>query len=359
MGTMCIYPGPHSEKMSDEHYLPEALGRFDGMELLRYRLCSECNTSLGRRIETQFLRAGPTGFFRWLLGVQGKNGLSPVRPFYNRAAGTDPLYMIGRVEGIDCDLYWEMDAGSQDVYPLRQIVFDHPLAGSHAIPILDRMRDDVHLLLGHLKQKGLEHAEPIRVIAAQDEIPWVENLVRELGFVPPCIWTNMDLLPQRIPLTVRTHVTSAYFRAIAKIAFHYVLKMEYGLSGFEQEFDAIKRFIWEDEFSRDTSERFVTQLTDRQFILNFDRYRPRKWMHILAVERGGGIITAYAQFFAGPKALPSPYLVRIGKDPCRIITKPRWKAHMYVILDAGPDRTPRGIMEDANPANHVWVSRSR
>jgi len=359
MDSICIYPGPHSEKLSVEHYMPEALGRFTGMDPLRDRICSECNRSLGSRIETQFLRAGPTGFFRWMIGVQGKNGLSPARPFYNRAAGAEPLYMMGRVEGLPCDLYWEADPGSEDVYPLRQIIFDHPIAGSHAIPILAKMQDNPNALLDFLREKGLEHAIPVRLIASSEEIPWLESLVRALGYEPPGNWTELELSPQRIQLIVTTHATSAYFRAVAKIAFHYVLKMEPDLTGHEQEFDAIKRYIWEDESSEQNPSRFVKQLS-HQFISNFNRgLRFINWTHVLAVERGGGHITAHAQFFAGPRSLPPPYQISIGPDPSSIIKRPRRSAHLYVILSAGPDQVPTGIMDDANPVNHILVPRLR
>jgi hypothetical protein len=71
--TDCIYPGPHGA-MSAEHYLSEGLGTFAGCELLTGRVCRPCNTRIGDQTELQFLRSGQVGFFRWLLGIEGKDG---------------------------------------------------------------------------------------------------------------------------------------------------------------------------------------------------------------------------------------------------------------------------------------------
>lgn len=154
MARQCIYPGPNSENFSPEHYLPEAIGRFSGMELLNDRVCEDCNKELGRRVETQFGRAGSTVFFRWLIGVQGKNGLPP-NPFYNRDAGVDSLVMMGKVPCWPYDLLWEIEAGSEDVFPLRQIIFEHFLAGIHPVPLLDSMRGNPEVLADIFERMGL------------------------------------------------------------------------------------------------------------------------------------------------------------------------------------------------------------
>jgi len=88
----CIYPGPHGA-MSDEHYL--GVGNFQGYEPLWGRVCRECNTHIGDAVETEFLRTGAIAFFRWMIGVSGRDGLPP-SPFYRRAAGIEPILMTGR-----------------------------------------------------------------------------------------------------------------------------------------------------------------------------------------------------------------------------------------------------------------------
>ncbi len=352
MPPTCIYPGPHSETFSPEHYLPIALGRFEGMEPLQNRICTGCNNELGRRVETQFLRAGPTGFFRWMIGIRGRDGLPP-SPFHRAAAGADPMYIVGRAPDWPFELLWEAEPGTENVCPLRQIIFHHPLIGYRAIGVLERFRERPDDFRDHLREQGLENATPIHVFATEDEAAWMGTLLEGLGRQPPQEWTRIDVQQQRIELVTTVTVTEAYFRAIAKIAFHYLLKMYPDLTGFEREFDDIKEFIW----NGGNVERFVVQRRD-QFIANFRLgYRPTNWMHVLASERARGRITVYSQFFVGPRSLPLPYEIKIGRDPARIHTNRQRYAHEYVILEASADNAPRGVMQNASPTNYVLIPR--
>ena len=214
----CIYSGPHGE-MSPEHYLPAALGTFEGCGPLQDRVCGPCNNHIGNQTETQFLRAGPIAFFRWMLGIEGRDGLPP-SPFYHGAAGAPRLVMIGRVPSFAYDLLFEVEPGTENVYPLRQIIFDGGLAGIHPIPMLDRMRGHPEVLGDHLEERGLRNARPIHVFAAEDEIPWVTDLMRAVGGQPPGAWTTTNFAPQRIPLVVEMRVTEAHFRRQGRLPLH-------------------------------------------------------------------------------------------------------------------------------------------
>ncbi len=343
MADHCIYPGPHWGT-SEEHYLPAALGKFQGYESLLGRLCGACNKKIGDAVETEFLRAGPIAFFRWMVGIKGRDGLLP-SPFYRGAAGVPPLYMLGRAPNFPYDLLWEVHPGTQDVYPLRQVVFEHPLAGTHAVPILDRMRGQPEVLIEHLRERGLERARPVHAFATPEEIPWISDLLRVVGYVPPGDWVTTEFPAQKIPLVVTVTVTPAHFRAVAKIAFHYALKMFPDLSGMEPEFAAIKDFIW----TGGDVDQFVRQRQD-QFVENFRRGEPTQWMHILAVERTYNGILGHAQFFAGPQTLPPPYLIRIGRDPARVVRPVERHAHQFVILDPA---SATGVMVDAEPLQYI------
>ncbi len=75
-------------------------------------------------------------------------------------------------------------------------------------------------------------------------------------------------------------------------------------------------------------------------------------MHILAVERTYDVILAHAQFFAGPGIVPPPYIIRIGRDPARIMQRKQSRAHQFVILDP---TTGTGEMVDGEPAQLIWT----
>ena len=279
--------------MSDEHYLPAALGKFQGYEPLRDRVCAACNKKIGDAVETEFLRTGAIVFFRWLVGVSGRDG-PPPSPFYRRAAGLPPILMMGRVPELRHNLFFEVEQGTEKVYPLRQVVFEHPLwIEPQPAPIHDRMREHPEHLTELLREGGLDRGRPTRVFAAPDEIPWVSDLVRSLGYTVPDDWSVTEFSPRKMSLVAEVRVSPAHFRAVAKIGFHYALKMFPDLTGMEAEFAPIKDFIW----AGGDVTQFVQQRAD-QFVRNFRSMRPTNWMHILSVERSYEVIRAQVQFFA-------------------------------------------------------------
>jgi hypothetical protein len=77
----CVYCG--ALPFGDEHWLPRSLGRFRGFELLTDRICRTCNEQLGL-LDEEFIRTGPEGTFRAMLGVAGRHGDS-----------TNPLTIAG------------------------------------------------------------------------------------------------------------------------------------------------------------------------------------------------------------------------------------------------------------------------
>jgi len=346
----CIYPGPHAEAMSEEHYLPAALGDFEGYEPLLDRVCRRCNTEIGNRVETEFLRTGAIVFVRWLVGISGRDG-PPPSPFYRRAAGMPPIQMVGRVRELGHNLLFEVEQGTENVFPLRQVVFEHELLTEpQPVPIHDRMRQQPDHLTALLREMHLENARPTRAFAAPDEIPWVSDLVRGLGYAVPDDWAVTEFPPQRIPLVAEVRVSQAHFRAVAKIGFHYALKMFQDLTGMEREFAPIKDFIWAGG-DAGAEARFVQQRAD-QFVRNFRTERPTRWMHLLAVERTYDVILVHAQFFAGPGILPPPYLIKLGRDPAIVVRRRETRAHQYVYLDAAAGR---GEMVEAGTPEFIWV----
>ena len=182
--------------MSEEHYLPAALGNFQGYQPLLDRVCTACNKNIGDAVETEFLRTGAIGFFRWLVGISGRDG-PPPSPFYRRAAGMPPILMMGRVSELGHNLFFEVELGTENVYP-RQVVFEHPLwIEPRPAPIHDRMRECPEHLIELLREWGFGRGQPTRAFAAPDEIPWVSDLVRNLGYAAERASHEVDAPPGR------------------------------------------------------------------------------------------------------------------------------------------------------------------
>lgn len=248
----CIYcdsSGPFSE----EHALPRSLGEFSGFPLLIKRVCVKCNGHIGR-LEEQFGRSGPEAFFRQYLNIEGRDTHDEVNPFQRGSAGAKPIDFTALLPGTDIEILWEFNPGEKTVREVRQIVFiddkgkSYPLRIHKWIQNTDQLREEMKKIGLDLKGKF-----SARVFASEDEKEWVGNLVRGLG-------SKFMWLPPQPPTEISNpvaalSVTDFYFRAIAKIGFHYLLSVVNTSQGNEHCFAAIQRFI----IDGGIVENFVTQ----------------------------------------------------------------------------------------------------
>lgn len=340
--------------MTAEHALPRALGAFYGFQPLQDRLCRNCNTAIGDRIELEFLRSGVVGFFRWVIGVDGRNGPG-ASPYYRGAHGIPPLLMRGRAPGYEEEWLWESDPGTQDVRPLRQVVMEHAIVGRRPVAIHEWMRDQPDLLRNQIADLGLANGRPVRVFATPDEREWVLPLVTAATGYELTEDFVVEGPETRIELVVDVQASPAFFRAIAKIALHFALTAWPDLSGAEPEFGPIRSFIWDG--SGEIAD-FVRQL-NHQYVENFARgARPKAWMHVAAAERSydGGIV-AHVQLFAGPQSMPLPYRVFIGRDPRRLVTRLEKVACQFILVPGEAPKGFDGLMVDACPEGIVRLAR--
>ncbi len=261
--------------------------------------------------------------------------------------------MVGKAPGGDFDILWEVEVGTQNVFPARQVIIQGLDGVMRAFPILDWMTESDHLL-EVLRDRKLEGCTLISVYAKPDERERVSRVVSCLGDASKVTWSLTNWQPQRIPLQVTVQVTDKYFRAVAKIGFHYTLKQFPDLVGNEPEFKLLRQFIR----SGGDESPFVRERRD-QFVVNFRLgLWPTRWMHILTVERTTNQIISRCQFFAGPHSLPPGYEVFIGHNPARIARPTEKCAHGFVYLDEETTEGYDGIMENLQPAQRVhpvWV----
>ena len=124
--------------------------------------------------------------------------------------------------------------------------------------------------------------------------------------------------------SVTCRYSDLYFRAIAKIAFHYFLQYFDHYSGAEDEFDGIKNFIMNGDnvkaWVRQVEGSFVDEFIDEHVSIT-------NYVHLLTVEDTGDRIFAKLAFFCGPQGLQGRHFeVQIGDSPGTIKT-PLVKGH--------------------------------
>jgi hypothetical protein len=342
--------------MSPEHYLPAGFGAFRGCERLRDRLCDQCNRRLGA-LDEVLLRTGFVGFFRQAVGVEGRDGERP-SPFERGAHGVPRMVMQGAAPNAPYPMLWEPVAGSArgedraQAQPQRQIVFERGAGDAVPVFIPAWMRDNPDRLREELRRLGLEGATPVLMWSPLEDIPWISDLWEAVSETPPEDWQNPEPPAGEFQMAADVVITEEYLRAIAKVAFHYTLKVFPDLTGMEWQFNKIKHYIWTG--AGGGRRRPVRQL-EQQFLANFRMgQRPRYWSHILAADRLPQVIVAHVQFFASRRSSPLPFRVAIGRNPARIVgSMPDRRAHLFVMDPAVAGDGYAGIMEDAQVSRYI------
>jgi hypothetical protein len=168
-----------------------------------------------------------------------------------------------------------------------------------------------------MKKIGLTSGEKLsaRVFAPDDEKEWVEKLVRGLG--SKFVWLASQPSAIISNPVIKFQVTDFYFRAIAKIGFHYFLSVFNTFYGNESYFSDIRKFIKEGGLVKN----FVTQTKESILPQN---YRPDYWGHVLLAESYEGKFRTRLQFFLGPQYGPATYVVIL--NTCKLpIVLPTWQ----------------------------------
>jgi hypothetical protein len=104
------------------------------------------------------------------------------------------------------------------------------------------------------------------------------------------------------------------FKQSRKSRFIFVLA-RFHFTGFEGEFDDLKRFIYlgtGQNRARIVEEPLLPELVPEEA-------RLRHWTHILTAEFNPTIFIARMQFFAGPRLKPFTWQVDLGQNPSRVL----------------------------------------
>ena len=307
----CIYCG--ASDVTLEHHVPRALGNFKGYVPLADRVCIRCNGICGQ-LDEQLCRSGPEAFFRQHQGITGRQAHKGVNPFYRGSAGGGRLEMTGTNHETGEEKELEM-VGPNSVRELRCAKLVAEDGTTHTIPITDGMTPEAfRKKVTALGIKFLKHCD---ISAAPEEIPWVESLFEGFKMKRKAEWVQATGPIMYGPLSIKVTVDSRYFRAIAKIGFHYFLTKFPRYRGDEPCFSGIRNFILKgcpiDEIGR-----FVTQSRE-QFVHQLRAGdRLSAWGHIVCVEAGYKGFRAKVQLFVGPQNQSVVYTVSLGENPSPI-----------------------------------------
>lgn len=317
---------------TEEHPLPAAFGEFENAPLLNDRICGRCNNTTLGRLDEQLTRSGPEAFMRRFFGIDGRKHHEKINPFYRGSSGGGRL----RAKAFDAEVGFEVELefDGKQVRQSRQIVFIEQSGKIHHLPIPEKLRDPEKLLALY---RGLGVTPPVqaRIFYDPSESDWVLPLVQAAW--PASSFNEMGLGASSFSGAVTEfHVNHRYFRAYAKIGFHYFLTQFPQYDGSEASFADIRDFIGNDTAGNDQVNKFVARREVPLLAQMLYGARPDEWVgHLLCAEIRHGECLAHVQFFLS-KFYPAPiYTVRLGHDAAATNTDSHL-GHGYSYFEDGP-----------------------
>jgi hypothetical protein len=326
----CIYCGVYfdTSKGEGDHVLPVQLGEFRNDQRFR-RICPNCNSKIGHS-EQQLLACAPEAFFRRLVNPKvpskRQRGKSPVKG----AMGVpSPESTIDH--GDHRELVYRSSENPMNAYPVDQIVIHDDKENEYFIKLFSGMKKK-HIE-EQMTKKGITKVQKIWFHFDDPKGDEFENLIDE---------AFPDLQKHRLPyreagiIQIDGRITfkfnDHYFRAVAKMAFHYYLiHSRRGYRGDETIFNPIRNFIMNGgdhkPFFNQEGPKFEMPFGD---LPSGGVITPDGWCHVLSAYEEEKCIVAYVQLFVGRGCIPQSYHVKLAEmDNNIVVPKAIW-GHVYL-----------------------------
>jgi hypothetical protein len=330
--TACIYCPNDADSL--EHPLPAAFGEFEFAPLLDRKICGDCNTKRLGLLDEQLTRCGPEAILRKVFHIQGRPRHDKVNPFYRGSAGGKRL----RMKAFDSSLGAEVELeslGGNEARQLCQMVFVEPSGLTHHLPISDNIQtpDELRAAYDKLGVADIAKGE-VHLICDPDERVRLEALIL-------AVWPLVSFGPATPGASsyekpvIDIQVTDRYFRAVAKIGFHYFLTQFPEFSGSESCFEDIRRYITEERGPEALAANdFIGKRRDPLLGEMRSGAKPDGWIaHVVTAQVTCETYLAQVQLFVC-KDYPAPaYTVRLGTHPKR--AENQAKGHAYVYFKGG------------------------
>jgi hypothetical protein len=321
----CLYCSQPA--LSLEHVLPAAFGEFQGAPLLPDRICTTCNNQRLGVLDEQLTRCGPEAFIRRYYDVKGRAGHDSVNPFYRGSAGGERLEMRVYDPNLGFEVLMERTDGVNR--QLRQLVFiEQQDKKTHHLPI----REDItpEQLRAAYDRLGAIPPLDMHLICGPEELDWVQDLVRRtspsVSFGPSTPGTTN----YGKGAVIRFGLNERYFRAVAKIGFHYFLAQFPEYTGHEPQFAAVRQFIADGGAGVDRANEYVGERQLPLLAQMLGNARPDGWVgHALAADVTNGEYRAHVQLFISEDFQPRIHTVRLGHDSTDRNVKAQGHAYIY------------------------------
>jgi hypothetical protein len=320
--STCLYCP--SQGNSLEHPLPAAFGEFEGAPLLENRICGPCNNTRLGVLDEQLSRCGPEAVLRRYFGVEGRANHEKVNPHYRGSAGGRRLEMKAFDTAIGMEI--ELECLQGQVRQSRQIVVLDAMGKTHHLPIPSDLRDPNALRRAY-QALGVIQPADVRLIYDPEERYWLEPLIKAAWPAASFVERGLGARNYEDGAVVKLELTDRYFRAIAKIAFHYFLTQFPNFSGLEPCFTDIKRFIIDGGI--DHVNDFIGLRQNPLLGPMMEGGQPDGWVaHVLCAESRDELV-AHVQLFVCAGYRAPVYSVLLGSVNNNVLTNATGHIYRY------------------------------
>ena len=319
----CIYCGrPVDPSKGDgDHVIPARLGKFRNGFRFR-RLCVACNGRIGR-CEAQLLRCGPERLFRDMVVASTSRSRGRSSSWKVGAGGMPPPTMYLDQPGYGLLLAQKSRSEGDALELVDQLAIEDGSGERHHIRLFPTMTVEALKERVGASQLG-EDVTMLLNCSEQEEARYLKLVESAFG---GNVTHDSTMLKGRHTARARFKFVygEPYWRALAKIAFHYYLCQTTRVRGNEEGFAAIRDFI------TDGGDRGAFFQPGLRFLDDGlpSVAVPTRWVHVLAALEASGVVRAYVCLFWGPKRRRRGHYLVLGRlDSPLIVPHAIW-THVY------------------------------
>lgn len=351
----CIYCGRTDQLSRHAHVVPRCMGSFENQPTLKNQVCSSCDTEIGK-CEGHLIKCGMEALLRIKVRVAGRSGKDSSSPFQRKHYGHGPAKLLVKFPYVGWMVRVELMEDGQNCQLLPQLVLVAQDGTCDQIVLLNPMSvgpDELKKKIARTKGQKWKKAWAVQL--SNDEADHIFDLLKQLG-----LYGGEEVLDQIKPFKSTVCVSGVitygkdYFRAIAKIAFHYFLLHSKVFDGSEPEFDALRRFV---RYGEGDEGRFIVKVDGAIAYDPSGRDRPTYYGHVLRTDVSPDRIAIDVQLFFGHDYTPNLYRVNISDKRPAIFLPSEEFGHYYRYLEPEKRTQYDGVIENLTVAQTIIVAR--
>ena len=350
----CIYCDAVDPKWAKAHAVPRLMGKFKNQPTLLGKVCAVCDNTIGDKCEALLAKCTIEAVLIKHIGIVGRHKDKSTPPFRRGHSGYPPIRIMTVLPGYENEVRVEPIGDSKNVDILPQLILIDAQGNREELVISNPdciSLSEWRLLVQKCLDGSVKDLDAHGISDEQSNL--IKHVFCEIGITFDSV-DDAKIPPLQAQVLVKGSVAydGRYFRAVAKIAFHYFLLHSKVFDGSEPEFEMIRRFIRYGEGNeRDFIEKHNQPIA--QDLSGNDR--PSFYGHVLRTEITSNSIAVCVQLFIGHDYKPEWYRVLLSQKNRGIFLQTEEFGHYYKYLE--PDKRSQydGVIENLTVAQIIKI----